>query len=131
MLGVMTSLTIEVVPAYRLAERIEHWPLDEVLARWDELFAGHRHFSFFWLPSEASAELYGLATPPGRQMTDTCYVKVYDEAGADVADDATPGRPRRPQLPHLPGRVRAELPRARVLRARSSAAARRSRRCAS
>ena len=25
-------------------------------------------------------------------MTDTCYVKVYDEAGDDVADDATPGR---------------------------------------
>jgi FAD/FMN-containing dehydrogenase len=92
MLGVMTSLTLEVVPAYRLAERIEHWPLDDVLARWDELFAGHRHFSFFWLPSEASAELYGLATPAGRRMTDTCYVKVYDEAGGDVADDATPGR---------------------------------------
>ena len=49
----MTSLTIEVVPAYRLAERIEHWPLGDVLERWDELFAGHRHFSFFWLPSEA------------------------------------------------------------------------------
>ena len=92
MLGVMTSLTLEVAPAYRLRERIEHWPFGDVLARWDELFAGHRHFSFFWLPSEASAELYGLATPPGRRMTDTCYVKLYDEAGADLPDDATPGR---------------------------------------
>ena len=67
MLGVMTSLTLEVAAAYRLRERIEHWPFGDVLARWDELFAGHRHFSFFWLPSEASAELYGLATPPGRR----------------------------------------------------------------
>jgi FAD/FMN-containing dehydrogenase len=92
MLGVMTSLTLEVVPAYRLSERIEHRPFQEVVARWDELFAGHRHFSFFWLPSESSAELYGLATPPGRRMTDTCYVKRYDEAGEDVADDATTGR---------------------------------------
>ena len=92
MLGVMTSLTLEVAPAYRLRERIEHWPFGDVLARWDELFAGHRHFSFFWLPSEASAELYGLATPPGRPMTDTCYVKRYDEAGAGAPDDATPGR---------------------------------------
>jgi FAD/FMN-containing dehydrogenase len=92
MLGVMTSLTVEVAAAYRLSERIEHWPFADVLARWDELFAGHRHFSFFWLPSEASAELYGLATPPGRQMTDTCYVKIYDEAGEDLADDATPDR---------------------------------------
>ena len=92
MLGVMTSLEIEVSPAYRLAERIEHWPLDDVLARWDELVAGHRHFSFFWLPSEASAVLYGLPTPPGRRMTDTCYTKIYDVAGDDVADDATPDR---------------------------------------
>ena len=92
MLGVMTSLTVEAVPAYRLAERIEHWPFADVLARWDELFAGHRHFSFFWLPSEASAQLYGLETPPGRRMTDSCYVKVYDEAGDELADDATPGR---------------------------------------
>jgi FAD/FMN-containing dehydrogenase len=92
MLGVMTSVTVEVAAAYRLSERIEHWPFADVLARWDELFAGHRHFSFFWLPSEASAELYGLATPPGRQMTDTCYVKLYDEAGEGVPDDATPDR---------------------------------------
>ena len=25
-------------------------------------------------------------------MTDTCYVKLYDEAGDELADDATPGR---------------------------------------
>ena len=92
MLGVMTSVTLEVVPAYRLAERVEHWRFADVLARWDELFAAHRHFSFFWLPSEASAELYGLATPAGSGMTDTCYVRVYDEAGDALADDATPGR---------------------------------------
>jgi FAD/FMN-containing dehydrogenase len=92
MLGVMTSVTIEVAAAYRLRERIEHRPFADVLAGWDELFAGHRHFSFFWLPSEASAELYGLATPPGQRMTDTCYVKVYDEAGDDEPDDATPDR---------------------------------------
>jgi FAD/FMN-containing dehydrogenase len=92
MLGVMTSLTVEVAAAYRLSERIEHVPFGDVLARWDELFAGHRHFSFFWLPSEASAQLYGLATPAGQRMTDTCYVKTYDEAGDDVADDATPDR---------------------------------------
>jgi FAD/FMN-containing dehydrogenase len=91
MLGVMTSLTVEVSPAYRLAERIEHRPLSEVLEQWDELFSGHRHFSFFWLPSEGSAKLYGLATPSGQPMTDTCFIKVYDEAGDDVPDDATPG----------------------------------------
>jgi FAD/FMN-containing dehydrogenase len=92
MLGVMTSVTLEAAPAYRLRERIEHRPFADVLERWDELFAGHRHFSFFWLPSEASAQLYGLATPAGQRMTDTCYVKTYDEAGDDDPDDATPAR---------------------------------------
>jgi FAD/FMN-containing dehydrogenase len=92
MLGVMTSLTLEVAPAYRLTERIDQRPFADVRERWDELFSGHRHFSFFWLPSERSAELYGLPTPPGERMTDTCFVKTYDEAGADVQDDATPGR---------------------------------------
>ena len=131
MLGVMTSLTIEVVPAYRCAERIEHWPFEDVLARWDELFAGHRHFSFFWLPSEASAELYGLATPPGRRMTDTCYVKVYDEVGDDVrrrrrrraaASTAATASTRRTSSPTSTSSSTS---------CRSSAAARRSRRCAS
>ena len=39
--------------------------------------------------------------------------------------------PRGPRLPHLPGRVRAQLPRARVLRAARARRARQSRRCAS
>jgi FAD/FMN-containing dehydrogenase len=92
MLGVMTSLTLEVAPAYRLAERTQHQPLSEVLEHWDERFSGHRHYSFFWLPSEDSAALYGLPTPAGQRMTDTCFVKLYDEAGAEIPDDATPGR---------------------------------------
>lgn len=92
MLGVMTSLTLAVAPAYRLTERVEHRPFADVLERWDDLFSGHRHFSFFWLPTEASAALYGLSTPSGMRMTDTCFVKTYDEAGDDAPDDATPGR---------------------------------------
>jgi FAD/FMN-containing dehydrogenase len=92
MLGVMTSVTLAVAPAYRLSERIDHLPFGDVLERWDELFSGHRHFSFFWLPSEGSAALYGLATPAGRRMTDTCFVKTYDEAREGDPDDPTPGR---------------------------------------
>jgi FAD/FMN-containing dehydrogenase len=92
MLGVMTSLTLAVTPAYRLRERVEHRSFADVLERWDDLFSDHRHFSFFWLPAEGSAALYGLGTPPGMRMTDTCFVKLYDEAGDDTPDDATPGR---------------------------------------
>jgi FAD/FMN-containing dehydrogenase len=92
MLGVITRLELEVVPAHRLAERIEQLPYAEVIERWDELLQAHRHFSFFWLPSEESAALYGLQTPPGATMTDSCYVKIYDLAGDDVPDEATAGR---------------------------------------
>jgi FAD/FMN-containing dehydrogenase len=91
MLGVIARIELEVVPAHRLAERIEHMPYAEVMTRWHELAGGHRHFSFFWLPSEESAALYGLTTPPGTTLTDTCYVKIYDLADPDTPDDATAG----------------------------------------
>jgi len=84
MLGVVTELELEVALAYRLRERIEHWSWDEAWGRFDELAQAHRHYSFFWMPSEDSADLYGLATP-GVRLTDRCHVKIYDEV-----DDSTP-----------------------------------------
>jgi FAD/FMN-containing dehydrogenase len=92
MLGVLTELEIEVVPAYRLRERIEQRPLDDVMAEWDELVARHRHFSFFWLPTEGSAALYGIETPVDERVADTCYVKIYDEAAPDEPDSTAPGQ---------------------------------------
>ena len=87
LLGMMLELEIEVSAAYRLRERIENRRYAEVMEEWDSLIASHRHFSFFWLPSAPSGELYGLSG-----AADTCYVKVYDEAAPDEPDDATPGR---------------------------------------
>jgi FAD/FMN-containing dehydrogenase len=93
MLGVITRLELQVVPAYRLAERIDQLPYAEVMEGWDELVAAHRHFSFFWLPSEESAAMYGLTTSEGERAADSCYVKVYDEAAPDCQSP-----PRGPQL---------------------------------
>jgi FAD/FMN-containing dehydrogenase len=92
MLGVMTRLELAVVPAYRLRERVLQLPYQEVIERFDELVERHRHFSFFWLPSTDSAALYGLAVPPGVDVSDTCFVRLYDEAGPDESDDDTPER---------------------------------------
>jgi FAD/FMN-containing dehydrogenase len=91
MLGVITEIELEVAPAYRLRERIEHWSWDEAWGRFDELAQEHRHYSFFWMPSEDSAALYGLASA-GESLTDKCHVKIYDEV-----DDSTPDsdEPRR------------------------------------
>jgi FAD/FMN-containing dehydrogenase len=91
MLGVMTRVELEVTHAYRLKERVDLWPWDEVTERWDELVREHRHFGFFWLPTEESGALYNLSGH-GHSMADKCYVKIYDEAAPDEPDDATPGR---------------------------------------
>jgi FAD-linked oxidoreductase len=50
MLGVMSEITMEVRPAYKLAEQNFLLPPDELFARLDELVAANRHFEFFWFP---------------------------------------------------------------------------------
>jgi FAD/FMN-containing dehydrogenase len=91
MFGVITELELEVAAAYRLRERIEHWSWDEAWGRFDELAQAHRHYSFFWMPSEDSAALYGLATP-GVDMADRCHVKIYDEVDESTPDSDEPHR---------------------------------------
>jgi FAD/FMN-containing dehydrogenase len=91
MLGVMTELELEVAPAYRLRERVEHWSWDEAWLRFDELAELHRHYSFFWMPSDDSAALYGLATP-GESLADRCHVKIYDEVDESTPDSDEPGQ---------------------------------------
>ena len=91
MLGVMTELELEVAPAYRLRERIEHWSWDEAWEGFDEIAREHRHYSFFWMPSEDSAALYGLASP-GESLTDRCHVKIYDEVDPSTPDSDEPHR---------------------------------------
>jgi FAD/FMN-containing dehydrogenase len=89
MLGVITELELEVAPAYRLSERVEHWSWDEAWEPFEELARAHRHYSFFWMPSDASAALYGLGEP-GVALADRCHVKIYDEADASTPDSDEP-----------------------------------------
>jgi FAD/FMN-containing dehydrogenase len=91
MLGVVTELELEAAPAYRLRERIEHWAWQEAWEPFEELARAHRHYSFFWMPSNDSAALYGLAEP-GLSLADRCHVKIYDVVGDDTADSDEPRR---------------------------------------
>jgi FAD/FMN-containing dehydrogenase len=91
MLGVVTELELEVAPAHRLRERVEHWSWHEAWGRFEELAETHRHYSFFWMPSEDSALLYGLAEP-GVSLADRCHVKIYDEADPGEPDSDERGR---------------------------------------
>lgn len=49
-LGIVTAVRLQLVPAYRLHERLWRGPIDECLARLDERIAEHRHYEFFWYP---------------------------------------------------------------------------------
>jgi FAD/FMN-containing dehydrogenase len=89
MLGVITELEVDVVPAYRLTEHVDVWSWEEVREHWDQLVHEHRHANFFWMPTTESARLYGLEAP--ELTADRCYVKTYDEATPDAPDSDVRG----------------------------------------
>ena len=74
LLGVVTRIEIDVLPAYHLEERVESHPLDAVAERWDELAAANRHVEFFVFPYGDQALLKTLnpapAEGPLQHMTD-------------------------------------------------------------
>ena len=90
MLGVMTELTIQLAPAYHLHEQVVFMPLDELRERWDQLLTEYRHFSFFWMPTDASSELYGF--PPAK--ADFCMVRLYRETTEEPGSRPLPPNER-------------------------------------
>ncbi|KUI29305.1 hypothetical protein AU194_20760 [Mycobacterium sp. GA-2829] len=100
MLGVITSLTLDVAPSFKIVETVHHWAYDELIDRWEHGFADHRHFSFFWCPTSTANELYDLECPSGLDMRDMARVKICDPAPVDAVDDmavigSRTGRPYR------------------------------------
>lgn len=53
--GVLSTVTIEAVPAFDLHAVEEPWPLDRVLEGVHDLVADHDHFEFYWFPSTRRA----------------------------------------------------------------------------
>jgi FAD-linked oxidoreductase len=49
-LGVLSTVTLQCVPAFTLAADERPMPLDEVLARWGEFTEDNDHFEFYWFP---------------------------------------------------------------------------------
>jgi L-gulono-1,4-lactone dehydrogenase len=49
-LGVLSTVTLQCVPAFTLAADERPLPLEEVLGRFDELAADNDHFEFYWFP---------------------------------------------------------------------------------
>ena len=49
-LGVLTEISLKLVPSYRLRLERDTMDLEECLARSDELVAANRNFEFYWMP---------------------------------------------------------------------------------
>jgi FAD/FMN-containing dehydrogenase len=75
MLGIMTEVTLRVVPAYELHARVDIMKFDEVMERFESDLDEYRHFGLFWMPTDASAALYNLHDAG----SDDCVVKRYRE----------------------------------------------------
>lgn len=83
-LGAISELTLNVMDAYNLHERLWRDDFETCMERHDELAANHRHFGFFWCPVPESRHLYCLADTSDsplsttRAEADICEMKVMD-----------------------------------------------------
>ncbi|MDR3374623.1 MAG: D-arabinono-1,4-lactone oxidase [Ancalomicrobiaceae bacterium] len=81
-LGIISSMTLNVVEAYNLHEKLWRDDFETCMERHDELAATHRHFGFFWCPVPESRHLYCLpdttAVSSTSKQADVCEMKVLD-----------------------------------------------------
>jgi L-gulono-1,4-lactone dehydrogenase len=56
-LGVISTVTLQCVPAFTLAAHEAPMHIDQVLTRFDEFAVGNDHFEFYWFPYGANALL--------------------------------------------------------------------------
>jgi FAD/FMN-containing dehydrogenase len=90
LLGVMTQMTMRVVPAYELHARTAVLAFDEMLARFDEYLTQFRSFTFFWCPTDASAALYNLAGA----KADDCALRLFSIPTPDAQRENLPAGER-------------------------------------
>ncbi|WCK01723.1 D-arabinono-1,4-lactone oxidase [Agrobacterium tumefaciens] len=81
-MGVISEITLQLMDSYNLKERLWREDFDACMEMHDELAAKHRHFGFFWCPTEKSRHCYCLpdtaATSKSGKTTDVCEMKVMD-----------------------------------------------------
>jgi FAD/FMN-containing dehydrogenase len=81
-LGIISSLTLNVMDAYNLHEKLWRDDFETCMERHDDLAAQHRHFGFFWCPVPESRHLYCLpdtaAVSSTSRLADVCEMKVMD-----------------------------------------------------
>jgi FAD-linked oxidoreductase len=88
MLGVMTEITMNVRPAYRLLEKNFSLPIDDLFRQLDDLVVSNRHFEFFWFPYSETAVCKSLNETsegaPEPRSADQLYQR-GEKGGSDAA----------------------------------------------
>ena len=90
LLGIMTEVTLSVVPAYDLHARVDVMRYDEVMETFESDIEEYRHYGLFWMPTDASAVLYNLHDA----RADDCVVKRYREVEIGIPRDGLPPNER-------------------------------------
>ena len=94
MLGVVLDLTLDLVPAYDLHERLWQASFDEGIEAAEELARANRHFMFFWCPHEHSGSLFSLpdtVSAGQERRPDMCEMRVMNIT--DAPPSSVAGRP--------------------------------------
>jgi FAD/FMN-containing dehydrogenase len=78
MLGVITSVELDLAEAFLLRKHVEFWSFEEISERWEHEFEKWHHFSFFWMPTAKSAPEVFLECPADIDMADCGYVKMFE-----------------------------------------------------
>ena len=87
--GVASRIQIDVVPAYRLEERVWKMPLGEAIERFGEIAAAHRHAEFFVFPYADEAMLKTLH--PTEELGDPRDPSPHEDAIFQILCDAGRG----------------------------------------
>lgn len=77
-LGILSTVTLRVAPAFRLHERVWRTSLDDALAHLEERVSHHRHFELFYFPKHDFAECKAI------DPTESAPASVTDREGERI-----------------------------------------------
>jgi FAD/FMN-containing dehydrogenase len=99
--GVMTEITMNVRPAYKLIEQNFVMPIDELFRKLESLVNANRHFEFFWFPYSDVAVCKSLNESDEPAPAPRSAEEMY-ERGERVSSDQRAFGAINEVLPHAP-----------------------------
>ncbi|WP_310171553.1 D-arabinono-1,4-lactone oxidase [Enteractinococcus fodinae] len=105
--GILTTVTLQLVPAYDMHTVERHAELDWVLEHWDDLNTDHDHFEFFWFGHDREVITKASTRLPVSHTRPTRMARLRERAVDEVVMNMTLagicqlGRVKPGWVPHL------------------------------